>query len=43
MEEFIERSLLTYALRAAQARSLGSRLMTDSFLENVIIQKLDYR
>ena len=42
-EAFIADSLLSYSLHAAQARSLGSRLMTSSFLENVMIQKLDHR
>ena len=39
----IEDSLLKYSTYAAEARSLGSRLMTDSFLENVMIQTLDHR
>ena len=42
-EAFIADSLPSYSLHAAQARNLGSRLMTNSFLENVIIQKLDHR
>ena len=43
LEAFIEGSVLEYALCAAQARGLGSSLVTDSFLENVLIQKLDHR
>lgn len=43
METVIDRGVLEYALRAARARSRGSRLLTDSFLENVMIQKLDHR
>ena len=43
VKAFIKDSMRGYALYADHARSLGSRLMTDSFLENVMIQKLDHR
>ena len=43
LEASIEGSVLEYALCAAQARGLGSELVTDSFLKNVMIQKLDHR
>ena len=43
LEAFIEGCMLEYALCAAQAKGLGSELVTDSFLENVMIQKLDHR
>ena len=42
-EAIIEQSLLNYWRYADEARRLGSNLMTDSFLENVMMQKLDYR
>ena len=40
---FIEKSLLEYSAYAVRARRLGSELVTDSFLKNVMIQKLDHR
>ena len=40
---FIKDSMHKYKFYADQAKALGSRLMTDSFLENVMIQKLDHR
>ena len=39
----IEESLVRYSLYASQARRLGSKLMTDSFFENVMIQQLHHR
>ena len=42
-EAIIHESLMRLKLHAIKARSLGSKLMTDSFLENVMVQKLDHR
>ena len=42
-EAIIRESLVRLSLYVTQARSVGSRLMTDSFLENAMIQKLDHR
>ena len=42
-EAIIEESLMRLKLCANKARILGSKLMTDNFLENVMIQKLDHR
>lgn len=42
-EATIEESLKRLSLYADKARFLGSNLMTDSFLENVMVQKLDHR
>ena len=43
VKAFIKDSIYKYTLHADQAKALGSRLMTNSFLENVMIQKLDHR
>ena len=42
-EAIINESLMTLKMYAIKARSLGSRLMTDNYLENVMVQKLDHR
>ena len=42
-EAMIEESLKRLSVYADKARFLGSNLMNDSFLENVMVQKLDHR
>ena len=42
-EAIINESLMTLKMYSIKARSLGSRLITNNFLENVMIQKLDHR